>query len=129
MLQYSHVPWSKYLYCSLQITLYFFFQTAIGLQNQLSILYHLKNKQKKLNLNFDKSGIIGFRKGSYLAALERWSRGNDRIEVVNAYKYLALYFTTKLRFSFARNYLAARGKRRSWEFEAFEEFEIVYDYF
>ena len=35
----------------------------------------------------------------------------ERIEVVNAYKQLGLYFTTKLRFSIACNDLAARGKR------------------
>ena len=35
----------------------------------------------------------------------------NRIEVVNAYKYLGLYFTTKLRFSTACSDLAARGKR------------------
>ena len=31
-------------------------------------------------------------------------------EVVSVYKYLGLYFTTKLRFSCAFNYLAAKGK-------------------
>ena len=35
----------------------------------------------------------------------------NQIEVVNAYKYLGLYFTTKLRFSTACSDLAARGKR------------------
>ena len=64
-----------------------------------------------------------------MAAREMWFCGHNRIEVVNAYKYLALYFTTKLRFSFARNDFTARGKRQSWEFGAFEEFEIVRDYF
>jgi len=33
------------------------------------------------------------------------------MEVVNQYKYLGLYFTTKLRLSTACNDLAARGKR------------------
>ena len=52
-----------------------------------------------------------FRKGGYLAAHEKWLCGKNRIGVVNAYKYLGLYFTTKLRFSTACSDLAARGKR------------------
>ena len=35
----------------------------------------------------------------------------ERIEVVNAYKYLGLYFTVKLRFNTACDDLAARGKK------------------
>ena len=46
-------------------------ETAIGLHNQLSVLY--KSSQKlKLKVNFHKSNIILFRKGGYLAAREMW---------------------------------------------------------
>ena len=84
--------------------------TAIGLQNQLGVSY--KSSQKlKLKVNFDKSNIIVFREGGYLAAREMWFCGHNRIEVVNAYKYLGLYFTTKLRFVFACSDLAAIGKK------------------
>ena len=63
-------------------------ETAIGLLNQLSVLY--KSSQKlKLTVSLDKSNIIVFGKGGYLAVRERWFCGNDRIELVNAYKYLA----------------------------------------
>ena len=65
----------------------------------------------QLKVNFDKSNIIVFRKGGYLAAHGKWFCGKNRIEVVKAYKYLGLYFTTKLRFSTACSDLAARGKR------------------
>ena len=58
-------------------------ETAIGLQNQLSELYKASQKLK-LKVNFDRSNIIVFRKGGYLAARERWFCGNDK--VVNAYK-------------------------------------------
>ena len=85
-------------------------ETAVGLQNQLNILYRSSEKLQ-LKVNFDKSNIIVFRKGGYLAAHEKWFCGKNRIEVVNAYKYLGLYFTTKLRFSTACSDLAARGKR------------------
>ena len=45
----------------------------------------------------------------------------ERIEVVNAYKYLGMYLTVKLRFNTACDDLAARGKKAvllgSWVFE------------
>ena len=85
-------------------------ETSIGLQNQLNILYRSSEKLQ-LKETFDKSNIIVFRKGSYLSAHEKWFCGKNRTEVVNAYKYLGLYFTTKLRFSTACSDLAARGKR------------------
>ena len=87
--------------------------TAIGLQNQLNILYR---SSEKLKVNFDLSNIIVFRKVGCLAA----HGFVERIEVVNAYKYLGLYFTVKLRFNTACDDLAARGKRAvllgSWVF-------------
>ena len=85
-------------------------ETAVGLQNQLNILYRSSEKLQ-IKVNLDKSNIIVFRKGGYLAAHEKWFCGKNRIEVVNAYKCLGLYFTTKLRFSTACSDLAARGKR------------------
>ena len=60
-------------------------ETAVGLQNQLNILYRSSEKLQ-LKVNFDKSIIIVFRKGGYLAAHEKWFCGKNRIEVVNAYK-------------------------------------------
>ena len=86
-------------------------ETAVGLQNQLNILYRSSEKLQ-LKVNLDKSNIIVFRKGGYLAAHEKWFCGKNRIEVVNAYKYLGLYFTTKLRFSTACSDLALQ----SWVF-------------
>jgi len=68
-----------------------FSDTAIDLQNQLNILYRSSEKLKR-KVNFDLSNIIVFRKVGYLAAHERWFCGKNQIEVVNAYKYLGLYF-------------------------------------
>ena len=45
-------------------------ETAVGLQNQLNILYRASEKLQ-LKVNFDKSNIIVFRKGGYLAAHEK----------------------------------------------------------
>ena len=47
------------------MTLFFFFEAAVGLQNQLNILYRSSEKLQ-LEVNFDKSNITVFRKGGYL---------------------------------------------------------------
>ena len=70
-------------------------ETAVGLQNQLNILYRSSEKLQ-LKVNFDKSSNIVFRKGGYLAAHEKWFCRKIGIEFDNAYKYLGLYFTMKL---------------------------------
>ena len=77
----------------------------------LFLILYRSSEKLQLKVNFDKSNIIVFRKGGYLAAHEKWFCGKNRVAVVNAYKYLGLYFTTKLRFSTACSDLAARGKR------------------
>ena len=62
-------------------------EAAVGLQNQLNILYRSSEKLQ-LKVNFDESNIIVFRKGGILAAHGKWFCGKNRIEVVKAYKYL-----------------------------------------
>ena len=75
------------------------------MQNQLDILYQSVNTLE-LKVNLDKSNIV-FCKGGHLAVREKWFYGNVRMEAVNAYKYLALHFTTKLSFVGACNELLA----------------------
>ena len=59
-----------------------------------------------------KTKIIVFRKGGFLAANEVWRYGDEEIEVVNSYKYLGLYFTTKLSLTQAVGDLAAKAKNQ-----------------
>ena len=65
----------------------------------------------KLKINMNKSNIIVFRKGGYLASHERWFSGDMKMEVVNSYKYLGISFTTKLSFTYACEELVCRGKK------------------
>lgn len=85
-------------------------ETPIGLQTQLNNL-HLAACKLELKVNMDKSNIIVFRKGGYLAARERWIYNGVQMPVVNAYKYLGLYFTTKLSFKYSCQDLVSRAKR------------------
>ena len=59
----------------------------------------------------DKSNIIVFRKGGYLASHERWFYDDTKKEVVNSYKYLGISLTTKLSFTYACKELVCRGKK------------------
>ena len=44
-----------------------------------------------------------FLKGGHLSVKEQWVFGNQRLEVVNSYKYLGFIFSTKLSFDVATN--------------------------
>ena len=57
-----------------------------------------------------KSNIIVFRNGGYLSAREHWSLDGNVMPVVNVYKYLGIYFSTRLSFSFTCKDLASRAK-------------------
>ena len=52
-------------------------ETIIGLQTQLNSLYRAA-MQLQLKVNMDKSNIVVFRKGGYLAAREIWYYGNEK---------------------------------------------------
>ena len=85
-------------------------ETVIGLQNQLNNLYRAASKLH-LKVNLSKSNIIVFRKGGYLGARERWIFNDAVMPVVNAYKYLGVYFSTMLSFSATCKDVASKAKR------------------
>jgi len=57
-----------------------------------------------------KSNIIVFRKGGYLAAREKWMYNGICMPVVNVYKYLGIYFSTRLSFVHSCKDLGSRAK-------------------
>lgn len=85
-------------------------ETVIGLQNQLNNL-QLSATKLMLKVNMDKSNIIVFRKGGYLGARERWFFDGKLMQVVNAYKYLGIFMSTKLSFSAACQELSSKAKK------------------
>jgi hypothetical protein len=87
-----------------------FAETVVGLQTQLNSLQHA-SATWNLKVNLDKSNVVVFRKGGYLGARERWFFDGNVMPVVNCYKYLGIYFSTKLSFSAACNDLASKAKR------------------
>ena len=69
--------------------------TPVGLQNQLNVLYEVANRLGLL-VNLEKTKIVVFRNGGYLARAERWYYGSELVSVASSYKYLGLKFTTKV---------------------------------
>ena len=71
----------------------------------------LAGKRLGLIVNLDKSNIVVFRNGGHLALNEKWYFDNEEFEVVNIYRYLGVYFTTRLTFSPTLNDLADRARK------------------
>ena len=74
--------------------------TIAGLQNQITALYNDANRLR-LQVNFNKTKVMVFRKEGHLSTREKWYYGSERLEVVNTYRYLGLTFSTRLSFKVA----------------------------
>ena len=82
--------------------------TVIGLQNHLNVLQEA-TQRLGITVNLDKSKVVVFWKGGFLGAREKWIFNGNKLEVVNAYKYLGLTFSTRLSFSAAVEDMAVRA--------------------
>lgn len=85
---------------------------AKGLQTQINLLKQYADKFL-MSVNLSKTKIIVFRKGGFLGAKEAWWYGDQKIDVVNSYKYLGLHFSTKLSLTQSVAELAAKAKIRT----------------
>ena len=74
--------------------------TVCGLQNQLNISWETAERLG-LAVTLDNSNIIVFRNDGHIASCEKWVYGENVMTVVNQYKYLGIYFSTRLTFSHA----------------------------
>ena len=83
--------------------------TVIGLQNQIN---NMRKASENLGLvvNTNKTKVVVFRRGGYLAARERWYLGDEQLEVVTQYKYLGVMISTKLCTNSMLTDLAQRAK-------------------
>ena len=52
-----------------------------------------------LHVNLDKTNIVIFKNGGYIAKKKVWYYDGQSISVVNSYKYLGLFLTTRMTFS------------------------------
>lgn len=84
--------------------------SVVGLQCQINTLAETANRLN-LIVNLEKSNIVVFRNGGYLAANEKWVYGHNALKVVNSYKYLGIFLSTRNRFSATLEDLAKRAKK------------------
>jgi hypothetical protein len=84
--------------------------TIIGLQHQLNLL-QINADKLGLTVNLEKSKIVVFRKGGYIAGREKWFYNNAILKIVNHYKYLGVIFSTGLTFSYSLEDMATRAKK------------------
>ena len=61
-------------------------------------------------MNLNKSSVIVFRKGGFWGRKEKWFYGDSELHVVNKYKYLGLFFSTKLNFNAAVRDLSGKAR-------------------
>ena len=73
-------------------------EKVVGLQTQRNSLQRAASSIQ-LKIDMSKSKITVFRKGGYLGSRERWTYDGVVIPVVNMYKYLGVFFSTKLNFT------------------------------
>ena len=83
--------------------------SVLELHKKLDILYEVAVKLG-LVVTMDKSKVVVFRKGGYLAGHDRWHIDNTILEVVSEYSYLGLIFSTRLNNNVMLSRLATRGK-------------------
>ena len=69
-------------------------ETIVRLLAQLNSLQHAAS-ELELKVNVNKNNIV-FRKRGYIGAREKWTYSGVVMPVVNMYKYLGIYFTTRL---------------------------------
>ena len=79
-------------------------------ENQLNILWETAERLG-LAVKLDKSNIVVFRNGGHIASCEKWVYGENVMTVVNQYKYLGIYLSTRLTFSHGLNDMAQRAKK------------------
>ena len=84
--------------------------TIVGLQNQLDVLAR-NCARLDLHVHLDKSNIVIFRNGGYIAKREKWFYNGQNITIVNSYKYLGLFLTTRMTFSNALNEMGNKARK------------------
>ena len=78
----------------------------------------LRDTAKRLHLvvNFEKSQVVIFRNGGYIAARQKWFHDGMKLKIVNHYKYLGIIFSTGLTFSYALKDMSDRARKGHWVF-------------
>ena len=82
--------------------------TVCRLQFMINVLYC---RMWSLIVNLCKTKIVFFRRGGKLKRSEKWYYNGKKINVVNSYKYSGIIFSTKLKWTLAKETLAAQARK------------------
>ena len=82
--------------------------TIVGLQQQLRALRDTARRLHRV-VNFEKSQVVIFRNGGYIAAREKWFY--DGMKLINHYKYLGIILSTGVTFSYALKDMSDRARK------------------
>ena len=85
-------------------------ETVGRLREMIKVLENFSNKWG-LKVNLDKTKIMVFRRGGKIKADEVFYFENNKIEIVNRYKYLGMFFTPCLKWTLATSTLAQQATR------------------
>ena len=87
-----------------------FADTVVQLQRQINKVEKF-SKGVGLEINLDKTKIMVFRNGGVLKQSEKWSYNGNLIEVVPFYKYLGVYFSSRLSWSKTHLMLSLQARK------------------
>ena len=62
-------------------------------------------------MNLDKSNVVIFRNGGYIAQQEKWYFGKSEIAIVNIYKHLGVQMSTRLSFSHSLQEMSSKARK------------------
>uniref|UniRef100_T1IIN5 Reverse transcriptase domain-containing protein n=1 Tax=Strigamia maritima TaxID=126957 RepID=T1IIN5_STRMM len=78
---------------------------------EMLVLLEKYTRKNFLTLNVQKNKIMVFRNGGRKAVRDKWSFAGHAIEVVNRYKYLGVWFTTKNSFGLHLDLMRGRAQK------------------
>ena len=84
--------------------------TVRALQAQIDIIARFCARTN-MKINLQKTKVIVFRNGGILRYYEKWYFNGAAIETVSAYKYMGLFITPKLIWSYAKHNLAVQARK------------------
>ena len=87
-----------------------FADTVVQLQRQI-IKVEKFSKGVGLEINLDKTKLMVFRNGGVVKQSEKWSYDGNLIEVVPFYKYLGVYFSSRLSWSKTHLMLSLQARK------------------
>ena len=84
--------------------------TVIGLQRHLNLIKDFCDTSK-LKFHISKTKLLVFKRVGRLAKREKWTYGENVLEVVNGFTYVGVYFSSRLSFYKMAETMAIKAKR------------------